>query len=141
MARYGVEVGFGVKAGLMKATQILFMTLLAISIAGCQKLQDKTSFLYHPVEKMLNAPPPVIRQPVLPELLKPCRGHVLVPALGMKFVPRGGKAPDEQFLREERISAPYRIIRPRARVTQDHSPARLNVEIDEYERVVGLYCG
>jgi hypothetical protein len=84
----------------------------------------------------------VIRQPVLPELLKPCRGHVLVPALGMKFVPRGGKAPDgEQFLREERISAPYRIIPPRARVTQDHSPARLNVEIDAYDRIVGLYCG
>jgi len=128
----------------MKATHILFMVLATIAVSGCDKLKDKDSFFYRPVDKLLNAPPPVIRQPVLPELLKPCRGHVLVPALGMKFVARGGKAPGdakEQFLREENVSAPYRIIPPRARVTQDHSPARLNVEIDAYDRVVGLYCG
>jgi len=87
-------------------------------------------------------PPPVIRQPVLPEYLVGCRGHVLVPALGMTFVPSGGPLPETgQYLREERLTAPYRIIRPGDRVTQDRNAQRLNVELDAYSRIVGLACG
>ncbi|MBL8643292.1 MAG: hypothetical protein JNK21_05115 [Rhodospirillaceae bacterium] len=87
-------------------------------------------------------PPPVIRQPVLPEYLVGCRGHVLVPALGMTFVPRNAPPPTSgQYLREERLTVPYRVIRPGDRMSQDRSAQRLNVELDSYGRVVGLACG
>ncbi len=86
--------------------------------------------------------PPVIRQPVLPEMLVNCRGHVLVPALGMTFVARGKDAPDRgQYLREERLTPPYRVIPPGARVSTEQSPKRLNVELDTLDRIIGLYCG
>ena len=75
-------------------------------------------------------------------MLVPCRGHVLVPALGMLFVGRGGKTPDTgQFLREERLSAPYRIVPTGASLSRETNPSRLNVEIDKYHRIIGLYCG
>ncbi len=87
-------------------------------------------------------PAPVIRQPVLPEYLVGCRGHVLVPALGMTFVAKNAPAPTSgQYLREERLTVPYRIIRPGDRLSQDRSTQRLNVELDAYGRVVGLACG
>lgn len=87
-------------------------------------------------------PAPVIRQPVLPEYLVGCRGHVLVPALGMTFVGKNAPAPTTgQYIREERLTVPYRIIRPGDRLSQDRSPQRLNVELDAYGRVVGLACG
>jgi len=86
--------------------------------------------------------PPKIRQPVLPEMLVACRGHVVVPALGMKFVERGKTPPTTgQFLREERLTPPYRIIPYGARVGIEQSPQRLNVELDLLDRIVGLYCG
>jgi hypothetical protein len=85
---------------------------------------------------------PAIRQPVLPEMLVNCRGHVYVPALGMAFVARGKQPPsDGQFLREERLTPPYRVIPAGARVSTDQSPARLNVELDSRSRIVGFYCG
>jgi hypothetical protein len=85
---------------------------------------------------------PAIRQPVLPEMLVACRGHVLVPALGMLLIPKGKEPPQTgQYLREERLSAPYRILPPGARVSQEMSPTRLNVELDAQGRIIGLYCG
>lgn len=67
---------------------------------------------------------------------------MLVPALGMTLVPRNMLAPgDGQYLREERITLPYRTIPPDARLSMDQSPARLNVALDRLNRVVGLYCG
>src|SRR5262249_4237537 len=87
-------------------------------------------------------PPPVIRQPVVPEMLVQCRGHVLVPALGMTFVMHGADEPSSgQYLREENLTPPYRILPPHAIVTKEFSPARLNVELDERGRIIGLYCG
>jgi hypothetical protein len=87
-------------------------------------------------------PPAVIRQPVVPEMLVQCRGHVLVPALGMSFVAKGQENPPSgQYLREENLTPPYRILPPRALVTKEFSPARLNVELDEERRIIGLYCG
>jgi len=87
-------------------------------------------------------PSPVIRQPVLPEYLVGCRGHVLVPALGMTFVPKGAPAPTAgQYIREESLTAPYRVVRPGDRMSQDRSSQRLNVELDAYARVIGLACG
>jgi Peptidase inhibitor I78 family len=87
-------------------------------------------------------PDPVIRQPVLPEFLVGCRGHVLVPALGMTFVARSAPSPlSGQYLREESLTSPYRVIRPGDRLSQDRSPQRLNVELDGYGRVIGLACG
>lgn len=86
--------------------------------------------------------PAVIRQPVLPEMLVNCRGHVLVPALGMHFVMKGKEPPKEgQYVREEHLTPPYRIIPAGARVSSEQSPARLNVELDKYDRIIGLYCG
>jgi len=125
----------------MKARIFTALTLVVL-LAGCAT--EKGRITPKELTEFLSSEPPpaIIRQPVLPELLKGCRGHVLVPALGMKFVPRGANDPDEgQYLREERISAPYRIITPGARMTMEHSPSRLNVELDKYGRVVGLYCG
>ena len=87
-------------------------------------------------------PAPTVRQPILPEMLVPCRGHVLVPAIGMVLVPRGKALPEEgQYLKEESITAPYRILPPGARLSQEMSPSRLNVELDNDSRIIGLYCG
>ena len=128
----------------MNAGYVFAIGLVAALLSGCaphlqsngQTTKEFTSFLTP------DMPPPVIRQPVLPELLKACRGHVLVPALGMKFVPRGAVPPTSgQFLREESVSAPYRIITPGSRVSPELSPMRLNVELDRWGRLVGLYCG
>lgn len=75
-------------------------------------------------------------------MLVACRGHVYVPALGMRLVPRGKEPPTEgQYLREERLTPPYRIIPFGARVSMEQSSARLNVELDRYGRLIGLYCG
>ena len=94
------------------------------------------------VGKIFADDPPTIRQPVLPEMLVACRGHVFVPALGMVFVKHGKPPPGEgQYLREERLTPPYRIIPAGARVSVEQSPARLNVELDKLNRVIGLYCG
>ena len=93
---------------------------------------------------MVPAPvaPPVIRQPVVPEMLVQCRGHVLVPALGMYFVARGQDTPPSgQYLREENLTPPYRILPPRAIITKEFSAARVNVELDDQRRIIGLYCG
>ena len=87
-------------------------------------------------------PPPTVRQPILPEMLVPCRGHVLVPAIGMLLIPRGKEPPESgQYIREERISPPYRVLPPGARLSQEMSPSRLNVELDNDGRITGLYCG
>jgi hypothetical protein len=94
------------------------------------------------VDKVFAADPPVIRQPVLPEMLVACRGHVFVPALGMVFVKHGKPPPAEgQYLREERLTPPYRIIPAGANVSVEQSPTRLNVELDKHNRVIGLFCG
>lgn len=87
-------------------------------------------------------PAPTVRQPILPEMLVPCRGHVLVPAIGMLLVARGKEPPAEgQYVKEERITAPYRILPPGARISQEMSPQRLNVQLDNDGRIIGLYCG
>lgn len=115
----------------------------ALILGGCvAKEQGKTRIVLPDMFVSGEMPPPVIRQPVLPEMLVVCRGHVLVPALGMTFVYRAAEAPTAgQFLREENLSAPYRIIAPGSRISQEHSGARLNVELDKYRRIIGLYCG
>ena len=135
----------------MKAKTFLAAGLIAAAVAGCSSPDSGSSagpskhkglFKGFDLKSLTAAPPPVIRQPVLPELLKPCRGHVLVPALGMIFVARGANPPDEgKFMREEYLSAPYRIIPPQARISPEQNPVRLNVELDSYGRIVGLYCG
>src|SRR5262245_49214771 len=127
----------------MNRGRAIAIALVAVALAACAPRFEKDGVSMEFMEALdLSAPPPVIRQPVLPELLKACRGHVLVPALGMKFVPQGKTPPDSgQYLREENISAPYRVISPGVRLTQEQSPSRLNVELDKYGRLVGLFCG
>ena len=86
--------------------------------------------------------PVVVRQPVVPEMLVNCNGHVLVPALGMTFVPRGKEPPTSgQYLREERLSPPYRIIPPGVSLSAEQSHARVNIELDNSDRITGLFCG
>src|SRR4051812_32432149 len=101
----------------MSAARVIEMGLMAMLLFGCASHEndiptDLSNFT------SIVPPDPVIRQPVLPEMLKACRGHVLVPALGMKFVPRGAQPPETgQFVREESVSAPYRVIKPGERMT------------------------
>lgn len=76
------------------------------------------------------------------EALTQCRGHVLVPAIGMTFVPFGGQPPSSgQYLREGSLTAPYRVFPPGAMATMDNVPSRLNVDLDGSNRIVGLRCG
>ena len=87
-------------------------------------------------------PGPMIRQPVLPEMLVNCRGHVLVPALGMVFVYNGQEPPAAgQYLKEDKLAPPYRILRPGAVTSREMSPTRLNVELDNQNHIIGLFCG
>lgn len=86
--------------------------------------------------------PAMPRRTIMPETLVGCRGHVVVPALGMTLVPTGGPPPvSGQYLREERLTAPYRVIRPGDRITTDRNPSRLNVELDRMGRIIDLGCG
>ena len=84
---------------------------------------------------------PVPHPAMTPETLVGCRGHVLLPAVGMTLV-LAGKAPPAagQYLKEERIPPPYRVLRADGEIT-DEMPSRLNVEVDRSYRIVGLYCG
>jgi hypothetical protein len=123
--------------------RLMVGVMATLALAGCTIKRDGNKRIIYPSILDADDPgPPVLRQPVLPEMLVPCRGHVLVPALGMTLVARGAAAPEVgQFLREERLSAPYRIVTPGARVSQETNPARLNVELDKKRRIIGLYCG
>lgn len=77
-----------------------------------------------------------------PEVLVECRGHVLVPAMGMTFVPSGGQPPSRgQYLREENLTPPYRVFPPGAAGTMDFVPSRLNVDLDGENRIINLRCG
>lgn len=79
---------------------------------------------------------------IRPETLVSCRGHVLVPAMGMTFVPYGRPAPSSgQFLREESLTPPYRVLPPGAAATMDNVPSRLNVDVDRNNRIVNIRCG
>ncbi len=94
------------------------------------------------IDEAMQERPAKIRLPVLPEMLVGCRGHVLVPALGMRLVERGKEPPSQgQFIREERLTPPYRVIPYGARVSMEQSPQRLSVELDQRARIIGLYCG
>lgn len=85
---------------------------------------------------------PMPRRTIMPEMLVACRGHVLVPALSMMLVPNGGTPPmSGQYIREERLTPPYRVIRPGDRVTTDRNPSRLNVELDRAGHIIDLRCG
>lgn len=44
-------------------------------------------------------------------------------------------------LNSMRFSQPLRIIMPGQMITQDHSPQRLNIEINNQSIIVGLRCG
>lgn len=121
--------------------QTVVGAILALVLASCgHNSQTFPNFEF--TGEIFPDPPPVLRQPVLPEMLVSCRGHVFVPALGMKFVAQGMGLPEEgQYLREERLTPPYRVLPFGARVSMEQSPNRLNVELDKYNRVIGLYCG
>lgn len=129
--------------GASKRVTVLAAALLALSGCGHEGRlfpDVKTNEVFG---TQYSEPPKLsVRQPILPEMLVPCRGHVLVPAIGMLLVPRGKMPPENgQYLREENITAPYRILPPGARMSQEMSPARLNVELDREGRIIGLYCG
>lgn len=126
-------------------------TVMALALAACEhngrtfpnfQFTGKVPSIDNVIDGVFKEDPPVIRQPVVPEMLINCRGHVFVPALGMKFIPRGKEPPAEgQYLREERLTAPYRIVPAGARVSVEQSPTRLNVELDKLNRIIGFYCG
>ena len=44
-------------------------------------------------------------------------------------------------LEERLLLAPVRVIRPGQPVTMDYFPGRLNIGIDENERITRLFCG
>jgi hypothetical protein len=79
---------------------------------------------------------------IRPESLVACRGHVLVPALGMTFVPFGDQPPRQgQYLREDSLTAPYRVLPPGAAATMDNVPSRLNIDVDRSNRILNIRCG
>lgn len=129
----------------MTKARAVLLALASVALAGCghegRLFPDvKTAEVFG--TQYGGPPAPTVRQPILPEMLVPCRGHVLVPAIGMLLVPRGKEPPEEgQYIKEERITAPYRILPPGARISQEMSPTRLNVELDNDSRIIGLYCG
>src|SRR4051812_6698043 len=101
----------------MKKAAIL-MSLVALAGCGSQ------GRLFPDIEtrEVLNhePPPAAIRQPVVPEMLVSCRGHVLVPALGMILVLKGHPLPEQgQYLKEENLTPPYRILPPGSRLSQE----------------------
>jgi hypothetical protein len=60
----------------------------------------------------------------------------------MTFVMRGAAPPAMgQYLREERLVPPYRVLRPGDRFTEERVPDRLNIELDGLDRIIGLSCG
>ena len=76
------------------------------------------------------------------DALMACRGHVLIPAMGMTFVPTGGRTPSRgQYLREESLTPPYRVLPPGVAATQDYVPNRLNIDVDRNNRIIDLRCG
>jgi len=130
--------------GMMRnSVRCAIAALGAAVLAGCAQGPNRGyPYFKENLGLVRQTPPAVIRQPVVPEMLVQCRGHVLVPALGMAFVARGQENPASgQYLREENLTPPYRILPPRAIVTKEFSPARLNVELDDARRIIGLYCG
>lgn len=134
------------KRGLMATTtqRLLYATVAGLALASCvQGPNDRFPRFRQDISIVPPGPPPaVIRQPVVPEMLVPCRGHVLVPALGMTFVSKGTQAPGSgQYMREENLTPPYRILSPGVIVTKEHNPGRVNVELDAQKRIIGLYCG
>lgn len=127
---------------VMMVSRIGLFLLAALVLAGCAEGTKTYPYFKPNLGVPPKTPPAVIRQPVVPEMLVPCRGHVLVPALGMIFVGKGETPPTgDRFLREENLTAPYRVLPPGAFLSRDQSPARLNVELDSFNRIIGLYCG
>lgn len=124
--------------------RLVYAAVATLLLAGCvQGPNDRFPRFRQDISIVPPGPPPaVIRQPVVPEMLVPCRGHVLVPALGMTFVSKGAAAPGTgQYMREENLTPPYRILPPGVIVTKEHNPGRVNVELDAQKRIIGLYCG
>ncbi|MDG2242586.1 MAG: I78 family peptidase inhibitor [Rhodospirillaceae bacterium] len=79
---------------------------------------------------------------IQPETLFGCRGHVLVPAMGMTFVPYGSPVPSSgQFLREESLTPPYQVLPPGAAANMGNVPSRLNIAVDRNNRIVNIRCG
>lgn len=117
------------------------ITFIAVTVSACSS--DGVLFPTLTEDGIAYEKPPIVlRQPVVPEMLVPCNGHVLVPALGMIFVRRGSEAPATgQYLREERLSPPYRVIPPDVQVSSEQSPRRINIEVDRFDRITGLFCG
>lgn len=117
--------------------------MAAVALSGCSTPGHKFD-IQRDLLGFKEAPPPgpTLRQPVLPEMLVNCRGHVLVPALGMIFVYTGQEPPASgQYLKEDKLTPPYRILRPGALTSREMSPTRLNVELDSQSHIIGLYCG
>lgn len=126
---------------MKRVVHMMLAMAAALGVGGCVTNGERFPNMQFTGE-IFPTEPAVIRQPVLPEMLVPCRGHVFVPALGMTFVMKGKDAPDKgQYMREERLTPPYRVIPHGARVSMENSPERLNVELDDKGRIIGLYCG
>lgn len=126
--------------------RISTLALLAILLAGCTAMGE---FFPDFEPEMANASAPGNVSPpvspvssIRPESLVACRGHVLVPAAGMTFVPFGAQPPSQgQYLREESLSAPYRVLPPGAAATMDNVPSRLNIDVDRSNRILNIRCG
>lgn len=112
---------------------------LAVALSGCGAMGEFVAD-YNPFNRDDLVAAAI--DPARPETLLGCRGHVLTPAIGMTLVSFGGQSPSSgQFLREESLTPPYRVLPPGAAMAMDIVPSRLNINIDRNNRIVNLRCG
>jgi hypothetical protein len=53
----------------------------------------------------------------------------------------GQKINQTTMARINQLRRPYRIVTPGGIITQDHSPARVNFDVDDDEKITRVWCG
>jgi len=118
---------------------------VAVLLAGCGTFEEYfPNFLGTDGDDIDTASSSRVTSPrtLNPGTLNACRGHVLVPAVGMIFVRRGESPPSAgRYLMEAYVTPPYRILRLGSPGAQDYSPSRLNIVLDPDGRITNLRCG
>ncbi|KAG0171197.1 hypothetical protein DFQ28_004101 [Apophysomyces sp. BC1034] len=49
--------------------------------------------------------------------------------------------PEHEVIRPKDLPEPYRFVKPKSMVTMDYNPSRLNIRLDQFNRIVGTSLG